>query len=140
MNWIHYALLAAACAGCIPILAKRGLEQVDPTLATALRAVVMAGVLTAAAASLGRFRHLASVDRGALTLIVLSGLAGAASWLFYFLALKTGPAVGVAVLDRMSIVFTLVLAALLLGESLTWRSALGVALIVLGALLATMRR
>ncbi|MBW3623483.1 MAG: EamA family transporter [Armatimonadetes bacterium] len=139
MNWIVYALLSAACAGLIPIVAKRGLENIDSTLATAVRAVVMAGCLLLAAALLGRFRHLSSLDRPALTAILASGLAGAASWFFYFLALKHGPATEVAALDRTSIVFTLALAALFLGEALHWRSLLGVSLIVLGVIL-TMKR
>ncbi len=135
MNWIVWALLSAACAGVIPVVAKRGLEGVDSTLATAVRALVMAGCLVVAAGALGKFKEAHTLNRSAMTAIALSGLAGAASWFFYFLALKYGPATKVAVLDRTSIVFTLVLAALFLGESVTLRSGLGVAMIVAGALL-----
>jgi transporter family protein len=135
MNWILYALLSAACAGVIPVVAKRGLEHVDSTLATAIRAVIMASCLALAAGVLGRFRQTSTFDRPALVAITLSGLAGAASWFYYFQALKYGPPTRVAVLDRTSIVFTLVLSALFLGEGVTWRSGLGVALIVLGAVL-----
>jgi transporter family protein len=135
MNWVTYAVLSAASAGIIPILAKRGLTHVDSTLATALRALVMAASLCIAAGVLGRFRQLSNVDRPAVIVLLLTGFAGATSWFFYFLALKSGPATKVAVIDRTSVAFTLVLAALLLGEAMTWRTVLGVALIITGALL-----
>ena len=139
MSWVVYALLSALCAGCIPVLAKRGLEHVDPTLATAVRAFFMAAILMLAALLLGKFRHLGALDRPALLLILASGLAGAASWFFYFTALRQGPASGVAVLDRTSIVFTFALAALFLREPLNGRQLLGVGLIVAGALLTLKR-
>jgi len=66
--------------------------------------------------------------------IVLSGVAGALSWLFYFFALKTGPAGGVVALDRNSVIFVIILAALFLGEGLTWNSVLGGILIACGAI------
>lgn len=62
-------------------------------------------------------------------------MAGALSWLMMFAALKVGPAGGVAALDRLSVVFVVILAAIFLGEALTWKTALGVLLITLGALM-----
>jgi drug/metabolite transporter (DMT)-like permease len=67
--------------------------------------------------------------------IALAGVAGAASWLFYFLALKIGQVNSVVVIDRLSVVFVVILSAIFLGEALTWKTALGVALMVGGALL-----
>ena len=69
--------------------------------------------------------------------IVLSGAAGAASWLFYFLALRDGPATGVAALDRLSVVLVFVLAVIFLGEAFTMKAAIGALLVVAGAILLT---
>jgi transporter family protein len=135
MNWTLLAVLSAASAGLIPIVAKKGLEGIDSTLATTLRALVMAGCLLLASGVLGKFRQLPSVDRPAMLAILMSGLAGAASWFFYFMALRSGPAPKVAALDRTSVAFTLFLSALFLGEALNWKNLLGIGLIVLGAIL-----
>jgi transporter family protein len=70
--------------------------------------------------------------------IILSGIAGALSWLFYFFAIKMGPVKGVVAIDRTSVVFALILAALFLGESFTLKTALGGALILGGALLVAL--
>lgn len=132
--WIIYALLSAVCAALVVILGKIGLDHVDTTLATAIRSIVMALALVLAAFSLGKF-DLSKIDGHALFFIILSGLAGALSWFFYFGALKSGPATGVAALDRLSVVFVLVLAVLFLGEALTWKTALGAVLVSIGAIL-----
>jgi transporter family protein len=124
--WVIYALLAAVFAGLVAIFGKIGIQNVDSTLATTVRAVVMAFFLISVSLALGKAKLLTTFDGRALTFIVLSGVAGALSWLFYFVALKAGPAGAVASLDRLSVVFVVVLAALFLGEALTWRSGLGV--------------
>jgi transporter family protein len=135
--WIVYALLSAVSAAGVAILGKLGLQGVDSTLATTLRAIVMAGLLVIASLSLGKLNGvsvsaLASRD---WMFIILAGVAGAASWFFYFLALKIGQVNGVVVIDRLSVVFVVILSALFLGQALTWKVALGVLLMVGGALL-----
>ena len=135
--WIVYALLAALFAALVAVLGKVGVQNVDTTLATAIRATVMMVVLVLAAAMLGKLRGLDDIDRRALGFIVLSGLAGAASWLFYFVALKHGPTAGVAALDRLSVALVFVLAILFLGDPFSWRGAAGAALVVAGAILLT---
>lgn len=135
MNWIIYGLLSAIFAGAVAILGKIGLKNVDSTLATSLRSVVMAIFLVTVSLSLGKFSNIHTVDNKALFFIIASGIAGALSWLFYFFALKLGPASGVSAIDRTSAVFVLILAILFLGESLTWMKALGALFIVGGAIL-----
>lgn len=139
MIWIGYALLSAIFAAAVAILAKIGLKDVDSTLATTIRAVVMAVFLVGVAALLHKFSLIKTVGNQALTFIVLSGVAGALSWLFYFLAIKYGPVSGVAALDRLSVVFVIILAALFLGEALTLKSVLGMALLVGGAILLVIK-
>lgn len=135
--WLVYALLSSVSAAGVAILGKIGLQNVDSTLATTLRAIVMAGLLVIVSLSLGKLNGvsvsgLASRD---WMFIVLAGVAGAASWLFYFLALKIGQVNSVVVIDRLSVVFVVILAAIFLGEALTWKTVLGVVLMVGGALL-----
>ncbi len=113
------------------------MKNVDATLATAVRAVVMMAVLVVAAALLGKLRGLPSIDGRSFLFIFLSGLAGAASWVFYFVALKHGPAVGVAALDRLSVPIVFVLAILFLGDAFSWKGAAGALLVVVGAILLT---
>lgn len=137
--WIGYALLSAVFAAAVAILGKIGLKNVDSTLATTIRAVVMAVFLLGAAAVLQKFSLIKTVGSQTLTFIIFSGVAGALSWLFYFLALKNGPATGVAALDRLSVVFVVILAAMFLGEALTLKSISGLILLVLGALLLVLK-
>jgi len=132
--YIIYALLAALMAGLVAIFGKIGLEKVDTTLATTIRAIVMAAILLLTSLALRRW-DLSQIDSRAFLYIFLAGLAGAASWLFYFLALKSGPATTVVAFDRLSIVFVLILAALFLNESLTVKTVIGGILVVIGALL-----
>jgi transporter family protein len=137
--WVVYALLAALFAAAVALFGKLGLQDLDTTLATTVRAVVMAVFLVAVSLVLGKWTLLPSFSGRALGLIVLSGLAGAFSWFFYFFALKLGPASAVAALDRLSVVFVLVLAVLFWGEGLTWRTAVGALLVTLGAILMSWR-
>ncbi len=134
-GWVALGLLSALFAALVAVLARLGLQEVDATLATTARAILMALVLLVASAGTGRFSLLGGVSPQAWVWIGLSGLAGAASWLCYFLAIQAGTASQVAALDRLSIVFVVVLAGLFLGEGLGPGRLLGAALITVGAIL-----
>jgi len=139
--WILYAFLSALAAALVAIFAKLGLGEVDPTLATTLRSIVMTAVLLLAAWLLGSFDDLATAGLRSREwlLLVLAGLAGAASWLFYFFALRWGPASAVVAIDRLSVVFVVVLAAVFLAESLNWRAIVGSLLMASGAALIALK-
>jgi bacterial/archaeal transporter family protein len=141
MNWLIFAFLSAITAALVAIFAKLGLKNIDPTLATTIRSIIMAGFLTLVSFFLKKFQgfSLKSFDSKDWLLIVLAGIAGALSWLFYFLALKTGLATKVVVIDRLSLVFVIILAALFLGEHLGWRTAMGAFLMVVGAIIITLK-
>jgi len=134
-SWVIYALLSAFFAGLVGIFGKIGLKDIDSTLATTVRACIMAGFLVFITFTLGKWEGLSSIQGKPFVFIVLSGITGALSWLAYFAALKTGPASGVSALDRFSIVFVFILAILFLGEAFTWKAALGASLVVCGAFL-----
>ncbi|HLH21794.1 MAG TPA: EamA family transporter [Chloroflexota bacterium] len=130
--WVVLGLLSALFASLVAIFGKLGLQSLDATAATAARSVVMMAVLVVATLASGRLSALQGADGLAWTMILLSGLAGAASWLCYFIALQLGQAAPVAGLDRLSLVFTVFLAALILGEPLTPLRIGGAALVVVG--------
>lgn len=134
-SWILYATLSAVFASLVSIFGKVGLKNVDSTLATTVRSVVMAGFLLITSLMLGKYKLLSTIDGKTFLFIALSGVAGATSWLFYFFSLKSGPVGGVAALDRLSIVFVVILAALFLGEGITWKTGVGSLLILSGAIL-----
>lgn len=120
-------------------MGKIGVSNLDTTLATTVRAVVMAVFLVVVSLALGKQTMLNTIDNKALLYISLSGVAGALSWLFYFFALKLGPASSVAALDRLSVVFVLALAAIFLGEGISVKSGIGAFLLTVGAILMTIK-
>ena len=137
--WLIYAFLSAITAALVAIFAKLGLKDIDSTLATTVRAIIMTGFLILVSFFLKKFHGFSinSFSHKDWLLIALSGVAGALSWLFYFFALKYGLASRVAAIDRLSIVFVIILAALFLGESFGWKAGLGAILMAMGAILIT---
>ena len=135
MTWLVYACISAVAAAATAILAKIGVEGVPSTLATAIRTAVVLIFAWTIVFSLGEHRGLATVSRRSLIFLFLSGLATGVSWLAYFRALQLGPASRVAPIDKLSLPLTIVLAALVLGEAVGWKVAVGVALMTIGALL-----
>ncbi|MFM7085689.1 MAG: EamA family transporter [Cyanobium sp.] len=139
-SWQFWATLAAAFAALTAVLAKQGVAGIPPDLATLLRTLVVLLALTALLAATGqlRWQALSALPRASLVALVLSGLATGASWLCYFRALALGPVSRVAPIDKLSVVLVAVLGALLLGEQLSPRAWLGVALIGLGGVLVAL--
>lgn len=136
-SWLIYALLSALCAA---VFGKIGLQQLDANTATAIRAVVMALFLAGVVVMQGKLALVGTIfaNHSALLFILLSGIAGAMSWLFYFMALKTGSVAQVAPIDKLSVAFAVILAVLLLGEKISLLAGFGVALISAGALLVAL--
>ena len=135
MRWLPYALLSAAFAGATAILGKLGVAGLPSNLATAIRTLVILVFAWAIVLGRGEHRALAAVDRRTLIFLILSGVTTGLSWLAYFRALQLGPASRVAPIDKLSLPLTILLAWLVLGEALTFKSALGVGLMAAGALL-----
>jgi transporter family protein len=130
--WWTYALLSAVFAALTAILAKLGVKGVDANLATAVRTVVVLVLAWVVVAVQGNLGAVAAIPRASLGFLVVSGFATGASWLFYFKALQAGPVSLVNAVDKSSLALTLVLAAIVLGESLTLKTALGCTLIIAG--------
>ncbi|ALS24683.1 MULTISPECIES: EamA family transporter [Paenibacillus] len=135
--WLVFALLSAITAALVSIFGKIGLQSVEANTATAVRAVIMAVFLVAVVAFQGNIGKIPSLfeDKKTLLFIVLSGAAGAASWLFYFWALKLGKVSQVAPVDKLSVVIATIAAVVFLGERLSWISGIGISLIAIGVIL-----
>lgn len=141
MSWLIFAFLSSITAALVAIFGKLGLKNIDSTLATTIRSIIMAGFLVLVSLFLNKFEGftLKTLSSKDWLLIVFAGISGALSWLFYFFALKTGLATKVVVIDRLSLVFVIFLAAMFLGETLSWRSASGALLMVAGAIIITLK-
>ncbi len=133
--WIALACGSAVFAGLTAILAKCGIRRVDSNLATALRTVVVLAFAWLMVYVTGVQQGLATLDAQSVIMLALSGLATGASWLCYFRALQLGDVSRVTPIDKSSTVLTILLAALLLGETISAPNALGIVLIGVGTLL-----
>jgi transporter family protein len=135
--YILYAMLGAVMASVGTIAAKAGLKGVDANLLTALRGIVMAVVVTLAALSFGKLTSagISHLSGRSWFFIILSGLGGALSWIFFYQALAAGPTVAVTVIDKLSIVFTALLAIIVLSEGISAQAGFGLLLVTLGTVL-----
>ncbi|MGV8908777.1 MAG: EamA family transporter [Propionicimonas sp.] len=115
--WVGYALASALFAGLTAILAKVGVRHTDSNLATALRTTVVLVAAWLMVLLVGSQGQLAGLSGSTLAFLVASGLATGASWLCYFKAIQLGDLNRVAPIDRLSIVLTVVLAMVFLGEA-----------------------
>ncbi len=132
MNWIVWSLFSAVFAALTAILAKVGIAGVDANQATAIRTsvvVVFSWLIVFFTKGDARYEPL---SKRTWLFLVLSGLATGLSWLCYFHALKSGPASRVAPIDKLSVPLVIILAALVLGERLTWSTVLGGSLVLAG--------
>jgi transporter family protein len=133
LGWQFWALLSAAFAALTAILAKVGVEDIDPDLATFIRTLVIVVMLGGLLLAAGQ--KPTSITPKAALFLTLSGLATGASWVCYFRALKLGDVARVAPLDKLSVLFVAIFAVLFLGEKLTVWTGLGITLITVGAVL-----
>ena len=140
--WLIFAILSAVFAAATAILAKIGLEEVDSSLATAIRTVVvvvMAWIVVFVSDGIGHppeslSAMLSGISPRSWLFLILSGIATGASWLCYFYAIKTGDVSKVVPIDKCSLVLTIVFAVIFLGESLTWKTVVGCVLLLAGSL------
>lgn len=134
-GWLFYAAGSAVFAALQSILGKVGVQDMDSTLATALRTMVV--LIFAWAIVLGKKEggDWKKMTRRDAVLLVLSGITTGASWLCYYRALQTGRAIVVVPIDKCSILFAVALSAIFLKEKQTRRSLLALALVVAGTLM-----
>jgi bacterial/archaeal transporter family protein len=140
MNWFYWALGSAFFAALTAILAKVGVKDTDPNLATAIRTTVILlftwGIVFATQSG----SQIANLDRKSWLFLILSGIATGASWICYFHALQIGDASRVAPVDKLSLVFVLILATFFLKEKLSTQDYFGIALMISGVIILTCKK
>lgn len=132
--WWIYALLSAVFAALTAIFAKIGIKGVNSDLATAVRTVVILFIAWTIVFVRGNAKDINLLSKENIIFLVLSGVATGLSWVFYFKALSLGDASKVAPIDKLSVAFVIILAALFLKEAVTIKTAIGAALIIGGSL------
>ena len=130
--WAIFAILSAIFAALTSILAKIGIEGVNSNLATAVRTIVVVLMAWFMVFITGNQNGIVDISKKSWIFLILSGLATGASWLCYYKALQLGEASKVVPIDKLSIVITIVLAFIFLGEQITLKTLIGCCLIVIG--------
>jgi transporter family protein len=130
--WVLFALLSAIFAALTSVLAKIGIENVDSNLATAIRTVVVLLLAWGIVFITGKQNSLFNISHKSLVFLILSGLATGLSWLFYYRALQIGEASKVIPIDKFSVVIGMILAFLILKETITAKAIIGGILITIG--------
>ncbi len=132
-SWQIWAFGSAAFAALTAVFAKVGVQAINSDFATLIRTLVILVVTSGIVWATGQFQSPTTVPPRTYLFLVLSGLATGASWLCYFRALKIGEAAKVAPVDKLSVVLVAIFAAAFLGERLSARGWIGVALVGIGA-------
>ena len=132
--WWIYALLSAFFAALTAVFAKVGIKGVDSDLATAIRTVVILVVAWAIALARGSTATITTLSKQNYLFLGLSGLATGLSWIFYFKALQIGKVSQVAPVDKLSVALAIIMSVLFLGETLSLKTGIGAALIIIGTL------
>jgi len=138
MSWVVFALLSAVFAALTSILAKIGVKNIDSNLATAVRTIVIFVFAWGIVLFQGTQKDIGSLSKSSLLFLILSGLTTGLSWLFYFRALQLGDASKVVPIDKLSLVFTVILAAVVLKEELALKAIVGVLMMVVGSIIITL--
>jgi len=132
--WWIYALLSALYASLTAIFAKLGVANISSNLATGIRTIIILILVWSIVFFKGEVKDISSISKQSLFFLIISGIATGLSWLFYFKALQIGNVSQVALVDKLSVALTIVLAVIFLNESLTWKTAIGAGLIIAGTL------
>ncbi len=132
--WLVYAAGSALFAALTAILGKIGIEGVDSTLGTAIRTIVVLVMAWLIVLAQSTHHQLLAVDRSSWVFLTLSGVTTGLSWLCYYRALQEGPASVVVPIDKLSILVTIGVGAVVFHERLSARAGIGLALIVTGTL------
>ncbi len=132
--WKYYALLSAFFAALTAILAKVGVKGISGNVATAIRTAIVLILAWGIVLFSGELKEVKDLSKANLIFLVLSGLATGLSWIFYFKALETGDVSRVAPIDKLSVVFVMILAFVFLKEPVNAKALVGGVLIATGAI------
>ena len=136
--WKYYALLSAFFAALTAILAKIGIRDISGNVATAIRTAVVLFLAWGIVFFSGQIKDVKELNKTNLLFLIFSGIATGLSWIFYFKALETGNVSKVAPLDKLSVIFVILLSFIFLNEPLDFKTIAGGVLILCGALVLLM--
>jgi transporter family protein len=132
--WWIFALLSALFAALTAIFAKIGIKGVNTDLATAIRTVVILILAWGIAYFRGGTSTMNTLTKNNILFLVLSGVATGLSWIFYFKALQLGKVSQVAPVDKLSVAIAIIISVAFLGETLSWKMAIGALMIIGGTI------
>ena len=138
--WKYYAVLSAVFASLTAIFAKIGVAGINSNLATAIRTTIILFITWGIVLFSGTFPEVKGLTRNNWIFLILSGAATGLSWLFYFKALQIGDASKVAPIDKLSVVFTILLSFLILREPFSWKVIVGGCLIAAGGVVILLEK
>ncbi len=133
--WLLFAFGSSIFAALTSILAKIGIDGVNSTLATAIRTLVVLLMSWVMVFITNTQNGIVDISKKSWIFLILSGLATGASWLCYYKAIQIGDVSKVVPIDKLSVIFTMILAAIMLNEKFTPKSIIGCILIGIGTLL-----
>lgn len=133
--WLIFALGSAIFAALTSILAKIGIDGVNSNLATAIRTIVVVIMAWGMVFLTNTQNGISLISKRSWIFLILSGMATGASWLCYYKAIQLGEVSKVVPIDKLSVIFTLVLAFVFLHEQFTTKSLIGCLLIGIGTLI-----
>lgn len=136
-NWIILALISMFFAGLTSVIAKMGLKNVSSDTGLAVRTVSVVIIVAVYAFFFQDAKDFRNLSWSDILILSISGITAGLSWVFYFRAVKLGDVAQVALIDKGSIVITILLSILVLGEEFTWKVAVGGALVIAGLLVLT---
>ena len=134
-SWQFFAFGSAFFPGLTAIFGKLGVVRLNSNLATFIRTVVILIVIDLILTWRREWQRPEGLPKRDAIFLVLSGIATGMSWLCYYRALQLGPVSRVAPVDKLSVVFVILLAVIFLGETLSWKVALGGMFLILGAVI-----
>lgn len=132
--------MAAFSAAIAIILSKAGLKKVDPILGFAIQAILIIIVSWGIVIFQKKTTGLSQIDQRTWIYLILAGIVTCLASLFQFSALKLGNASVVSSLERLSLVFAIILAVIFLKEELNWKVIAGAVLMIGGAVLISLSR
>lgn len=138
-NWVLYSLISMFFAGLTSVIAKMGLKNVTSDTGLAVRTVVVFVIVwlnVFAFQSVRDFRNLTKMD---VMFLAISGITTSLSWIFYYKAIKIGNVSQVALIDKGSIIITLLLSFIVLNETFTWKVGLGASFILVGLFILALK-
>ncbi len=138
-NWVVYSLISMFFAGLTSVIAKMGLKNVSSDTGLAVRTIIVFVLIWINAIAFQSVKDFKNLTKADILFLVISGVTTSLSWIFYYKAIKIGEVSQVALIDKASILITLLLSFLILNEQFSWKTVVGGGLILSGLLILTFK-